>query len=94
MRKLIEDPVYMTYEDMKTTFYGKWILVTNCKHGPSRQFLGGVPVAVADRIFEGHKDGFYDKFRAPEYAPRINLDFDYDSLPGVVSVYEIEESEG
>ena len=93
MRRLIENPVYMTYEDMESEFKGKWILVTNCEYGPAQSFIGGIPVAVADTIFEGQRDGFYDKFRAPEYAPRTYCDFDYDSLPGLMSIYELPGSD-
>ena len=91
MRKLIENPVHMTYREMEREFAGKWVLVTNCKPDPNHAFDGGIPVAVADTIFEGHKDGFYDKFRTPEYAPRTDYDFDYDSIPGLTGVYEFAE---
>ena len=94
MRMLIKDPVYMTYKEIKEEFYGKWILITNCKFDPYRDLLGGVPVAVADTVFEGQRDGFYDKFKAPEYAPRTNLNLDYDSLPGLMGIYEVSESDG
>ena len=87
MRKLIENPVYMTYEEMKEEFYGRWILVTNCKYNLYYTLLGGIPVAVADTQFEGQRDGFYDKFRAPEYAPRTDCDFDYDSIPELLGFY-------
>ena len=91
MRKLIENPVYMTYEEMEKEFAGKWILVANRVDTPTGLTAGGIPVAVADTIFEGQRDGFYEKFRAPEYAPRIDLDFNYDNLPGLMGFYEISE---
>jgi len=93
MRKIIENPVYMTYEDMKTEFYGRWVLVANCKFDPYHYLLGGFPVAVADTVFEGQRDGFYDKFKAPEYAPRTDCDFDYESLPKLMGIYEVLELE-
>ncbi|MCL2088404.1 MAG: hypothetical protein FWH14_02865 [Oscillospiraceae bacterium] len=94
MRKLVENPVFMTYEEMEKEFAGKWVLVTNCQPNPNHAFSSGFPVAVADRIFEGHKDGFYDKFRAPEYAPRTDYDFDYENTPGLTGIYDIINVEG
>ena len=79
MRKIIENPTYMTYEDMKKEFDGKWILITNCVYEELGWLLGGIPVAVADTPFEGQRDGFYDKFKDPKYAPRADKDFDYQS---------------
>ena len=94
MRKLIENPVYMAYENMKEEFRGKWILITNCDFTQDQEFIGGIPVAVADTIYEGHKDGFYDKFDAPEYSPRADRDFDYDSIPGLLAFFDDTEMDG
>jgi len=77
MRKIIENPAYMAYEDMEKEFDGKWILITNCKRDKLKKFVGGIPVAVADTPFEGQRDGFYDQFKDPKYAPRTDRDFDY-----------------
>ena len=79
MRKIIENPAYMAYEDMKKDFHGKWILIANCKYGEFHELLGGIPVAVADTPFEGQRDGFYNQFKDPKYAPRTDKDFDYQS---------------
>ena len=89
MRKLIENPVFMTYDEMEKNYAGKWILVTNCRRDPDHAFSSGIPVVVADSIYEGHQDGFYDKFRVPQFAPRVDYDFDYDSIPGLKGIYEI-----
>ena len=91
MRKLIENPVYMTYVEMKEEFCGKWILIANCKFTPHMELLGGIPVAVADSVYEGREDGFYSAFRAPEYAPRADKDFNYDNFPGFQLFSEVEE---
>ena len=77
MRKIIENPAYTTYEDMRKEFDGQWILITNCEYGEFGELLGGIPVAVADTPFEGQRDGFYNKFKDPKYAPRTDADFDY-----------------
>ena len=79
MRNLIENPMYMTYEDMKKQFDGRWILITKCEYAEFGKLVGGVPVAVADKVFEGVDDGFYDRFRSPEYAPRTDMSFNYES---------------
>ena len=76
MRKIIENPTYMTYEEMEKEFEKKWILVTNCEYGDFGKFIRGIPVAVADTPFEGQRDGFYDEFKDPKYAPRTDKDFD------------------
>ena len=94
MRKLIENPSYMTFEEMEEKYLGKWILITNCDYSPYRELLGGIPVAVADSVFEGQSDGFYDRFKEPQYAPRTDRDFDYDSVPGVMGFFHTLELVG
>ena len=94
MRKLIENPTYMTFEEMEEKYLGKWILITNCDYSPYRELLGGIPVAVADSVFEGQSDGFYDRFKEPQYAPRTDRDFDYDSVPGVMGFFHTLELVG
>ena len=94
MRKLIDNPTYMTFEEMEEKYIGKWILITNCNYSPYRELLGGIPVAVADSVFEGQSDGFYDKFKEPQYAPRTDRDFDYDSVPGVMGFFHTLELVG
>jgi len=81
MRKLIENPVFMTYASMKEAFHDKWILITNCEYSERDDFIGGVPVAVADDVFEGQGDGFYDEFKDLKYAPRTDLDFSSEPPP-------------
>jgi len=94
MRELVVDPVYMSYNDMKVKFAGKWILVTNCVDSDYGRLIGGVPVAVADTVFEGQEDGFYDKFKDPIYAPRTDKDFNYDNVPGVMGFFDTLEMVG
>jgi hypothetical protein len=84
----------MTYEKMKEDFAGKWILVTNCEYTQYNSLIGGIPVAVADTVFEGHRDGFYDEFKDPKYAPRTDKDFDYDSVPGIQGLFSTIEMVG
>ena len=79
---------------MKEKFNGKWILITNCNYTPYRELLGGIPVAVADTIYEGRSDGFYSKFRTPEYAPRTDRDFNYDNQPGLLAFFEVVKTDG
>ena len=94
MRELLVNPAYMSYDEMKVTFAGRWILVTNCVHSDYGRFIGGIPVAVADNIFEGQEDGFYDKFKDPMYSPRTYKDFNYDSVPGVMGFFDSLEMVG
>ena len=75
MRERIKDPVYMTNEDIHTVFNGKWVLITNVKMTDSMEFIGGNPAVVADSIYEGHNDGYYNEFiDNDEYAPCLDLD--------------------
>ena len=74
MRELVVNPVYMSYDEMKAKFAGKWILVANCVDSDYGRLIGGVPVAVADSVFEGQEDGFYDRFKGSQYAPRTDKD--------------------
>ena len=94
MRTMIETPTYMTYDEMEKTYHGKWILVANCDFNPHNSILGGRPVAVADSKLEGYQDGFYDRFKAKEYAPRAFCDFDHDSPPKLFGVYRINFGDG
>lgn len=87
MRKLIENPNYMTFDEIENEYNGKWVLVANCEYGEYGKFLKGVPVAVADSPFEGQSDGFYDTFKDPKYSPRTDMDFDYDSVPGLKGLF-------
>ena len=87
MRNLVETPVYMTFAEMEEEFHGRWILVTNCEYSEYGDFIRGIPVAVADTVFEGQSDGFYDRFKDIAYAPRTDMDFDYESAPGIASVF-------
>ena len=77
MRELIENPVYMSSDEIRKYFDGKWVLITNCRYSENRDFLGGFPVAVADSIFKGQSDGFYDEFKKPKYTPRTYRDYCY-----------------
>ncbi|MCL2224124.1 MAG: hypothetical protein FWB96_04045 [Defluviitaleaceae bacterium] len=94
MRKLIEKPIYMTYEEMEKNFVGKWVLIVNCDYTKHSKLVGGTPVAVADTIFEGQEDGFYDKFKNPMYSPRAYEDFNYDNIPGIFGFNGSLEVEG
>ena len=75
MRIKIENPVYLTANEIEATYDGKWVYIANAQYTPYRGLLGGVPVVVADDIFEGQDDGFYDQFRVDEYAPRTDRDY-------------------
>ena len=94
MRKLIENPSYMDYDEIKKEFWGKWVLITNCNFTPCQELLGGIPVAVADTVYEGREDGFYSKFRAQEYAPRTYMNFNFDELPNLFLFYGEPETDG
>ena len=74
MRQLIENPVYMTIDDMKTNFKGKWIYIAKCNMLEGNELVGGVPVVMADTPFEGDVE-FYDQFRTKEFAPRCDRNF-------------------
>ncbi|MDR1688671.1 MAG: hypothetical protein LBS21_08690 [Clostridiales bacterium] len=89
MRNLIENPVYMTYEEMKQKFDGKWIYVVNCNYTQYQELLGGVPVVVADEPFEGRSDLFYDQFFSKEYSPRTSRNFKPNQI-GLFGNYIIE----
>jgi len=77
----------MTIDEIEREFAGKWVLVTNCVYSEYNQVIGGIPVAVADSEFEGQRDGFYDEFKDPKYAPRFSNDMNYDNIPGFVNFF-------
>ena len=86
MRQKIENPIYMTADELENAFDGKWIFVTNAQHTPHLRFLGGIPVVVADDIFEGQSDGFYEEFMTDEYAPRTDMDYT-NSAPELLNAF-------
>jgi len=84
----------MMYNEIEKRFMGKWVLIVNCEYSDSGDFLGGIPVAVAESIFEGQEDGFYDEFKDQKYAPRTYRDFNYDNVPGFVNFFATAEMVG
>ena len=75
MRQAIENPVYMTSDEMKAMYQGKWIYIAKCIMEDGNELVGGVPIVVADEPFEGASDAFYDRFRSKEFAPRCHRNF-------------------
>ena len=87
VRRILENPIYMTIDEIEKEFAGKWVLVTNCVYSEDNQVIGGIPVAEADSEFEGQRDGFYDEFKDPKYSPRFSNDLNYDNIPGFVNFF-------
>jgi len=75
MRQLIENPVYMTPKEIYEAYDGKWVYIIKCNYEGHHHFLGGYPVVIADKIFEGQQDGFYNQFDGKEFAPRTDRDY-------------------
>ncbi|MCL2188922.1 MAG: hypothetical protein FWC16_08385 [Defluviitaleaceae bacterium] len=94
MRSIIDNPTYMTYAEMEEKYIGKWIMVANSNYSPYQELLGGIPLAVADSVLEGQSDGFYDRFKAPQYSPISFRDFDYDSVPDIMGFFHTLEVAG
>jgi len=86
MRQKIDNPTYMVADEIKTQYKGKWVFITNANYTPHMRFLGGIPVVVADRIYEGHEDGFYDEFADERYSPRTEKDY-YESEPKLLNAF-------
>ena len=86
MYNVIENPVMMTETEIREAFDGKWVYIANVNFTPYRELLGGVPVVVADRIFEDQADGFFDEFRDKKYAPRADWDFT-EPTPDLVNAF-------
>ena len=81
MRAKIDNPVYMTAEEIGNSFKGKWVLVSNAMMSDTMDFIGGIPVVVANSIYEGHGDGFYEEFvDNDKYSPCLDLDYRDSSL--------------
>ena len=55
MRRILENPSYMSIEEIESKFTGKWVLVTNCVYSEYNEVIGGIPVAEADSPFEGQR---------------------------------------
>ncbi|MCL2604060.1 MAG: hypothetical protein FWD90_06245 [Defluviitaleaceae bacterium] len=81
MRQAIENPTFMTADEIEKTFVGKWVYIVNAEFTRFMDFVGGIPVVYADDVFEGQKDGFYEQFRIPKYAPRYDTDYSFSAPP-------------
>lgn len=75
MVQIIENPVVMTYEEMREAYDGKWIYVVNCEFTPGDRIIRGIPVVVADRQFEDVDSGIYEKYNAEEYGEKLSKSF-------------------
>ena len=75
MVQIIENPVMMSYNEMKSAFDGKWIYVVNCEFTPGDRLIRGIPVIVADMQFEGVDTGIYDKYDSDEYGATLSSSF-------------------
>ena len=75
MVQLIENPVMMSYNEMKSAFDGKWIYVVNCEFTPGDRLIRGIPVIIADMQFEGVDTGIYDKYDSDEYGITLSKSF-------------------
>lgn len=75
MVKIIENPVIMTREEMKSIYDGKWIYIVRCEFSPGGRIIRGVPVVVADRQFEDVDSGIYDKYDSEEYGEKLSKSY-------------------
>ena len=68
MYQIIENPKIMSKDEIRKSYYGKWVFVVNAiisKHG---KFIEGIPVILGNYQFEGIEDGIYDKYKGDEYG--------------------------
>jgi len=81
VRERINNPLYMESDEIHASFNGRWVLITNAEMTDSMDFIGGIPVVVADNIYEGHDDGYYNEFiNNDDCSPCLDLDFRDSSL--------------
>jgi hypothetical protein len=81
MRVKISYPKYMTAEEIQTNYMGKWVFISNAEMSDTMDFIGGTPQIVADEIYEGHEDGFYNEFlNNDKYSPCLDMDYMDSSL--------------
>ena len=75
MVHILENPVMMTYEEMRSMFDGKWIYVAKCEYTLGDSLIRGMPVVAADMQFEDVDSGIYKKFKTGEYGKTLSLSF-------------------
>ena len=75
MVQVIESPVMMSREDIKSAFNGKWVYIVSCEFTPGDRLIRGIPVVVADMQFEDVDSGIYDKYDAEEYGHKLSKSF-------------------
>ena len=89
MYQILEKPMMMPYEDIISTYDGRWVYVVKAnitKHG---EMIEGMPVVVADSPYEGNENGVYEQYDAPEYSERIDYDLNHYE-PFIPSVFSVE----
>lgn len=73
MVEIIDNPVMMTREEIKSAYEGRWVYVVNCEYSPGHLMKRGMPVIVADMQYEDVDTGIYDKYDAEEYGEKLSL---------------------
>jgi len=71
--KLIENPIYMAADQIYTEYDGYWIYITNAEFTDEKEFIGGIPVVLGKKPYDGAKDGIYEKYRNAEYGKKYEL---------------------
>lgn len=75
MYHIIDEPIFRTYDMMKEEFKGKWVYIIKAKLGEAYALEGGYVKVVADKPYEGAREGIYNFAENPDNQPTINRDF-------------------
>jgi len=65
MYKIIpeEERIYYTDNDLDKMFDGKWLFLTNSEYDDFRRLIRAKVAVVADKRWDGFRDGIYKQFR-------------------------------
>jgi hypothetical protein len=81
MYTILDKAELLTFEEIKKKYDGKWVFMTNCEFSSDNALLHAIPRVVADKLFEGKKEGIYDIYSNKEVygeeAAISLIDFDY-----------------
>ena len=93
MYTILDTAKKLTYDEIKKKYDGKWVYLTNCEFSDSYALLFAIPRVIADKQFEGFREGIYDIYNDKEvYGRTTDLTF-YDISCLIKSINFIQKGD-
>jgi len=91
--KLLNHTEPMPYEEIKRTYRGYWVFITNVQFDAEDRLCRGIPAVIGRTPFDGVEDGIYKQFDTEEYAPCRDRNFLRRGLQILLESMGVEQSE-